>query len=64
MEPGREVAPGGEEDGMAVSSLVRGVSLTLGVWAGLGVLRYKPWHRLGAHHAARETLKVGFLPVT
>lgn len=49
---------------MAVSSLVRGVSLTLGVWAGIGVLRYKPWHRLGTRHLARETLKVGFLPVT
>ncbi|MFN3651196.1 MAG: hypothetical protein ACK47B_16595 [Armatimonadota bacterium] len=37
------------------------------VYAGIGVLRFRPWEALAAKEpqvVAKETLKVGFLPVT
>ncbi|MCC2669129.1 MAG: hypothetical protein K0Q72_1600 [Armatimonadetes bacterium] len=49
---------------MRRGAIVRGVVLALAVWVVLGVLRFKPWKRPERLAAGRETLQVGFLPVT
>jgi hypothetical protein len=52
------------------SSAARWILGAVAIVAVLGVLRYKPWQRSGAQQAvdqgsgARESLNVGFLPVT
>jgi hypothetical protein len=53
-------------------STIRGAVIVLAVWVALGLLRYKPWQSdgapgtiaAGASARGRETLQVGFLPVT
>lgn len=49
---------------MPTGSLIRGAMLAIGVWIALGLLRFKPWVRADASAVAKETLAVGFLPVT
>jgi len=44
--------------------VVRGVLLAIAVWVVLGLLRFKPWQRVEKTSAGRESIQVGFLPVT
>ena len=52
------------------SSATRWILGVIAIIAVLGLLRYKPWQRGGAQQTAdrgseaRESLNVGFLPVT
>ena len=52
------------------SSATRLILGVIAIIAVLGLLRYKPWHRGGSQQTvdqgsgARESLNVGFLPVT
>ncbi len=49
---------------MTSAYIVRGTVLVAAVWIALGLLRFKPWQRQAPTAGDRETIAVGFLPVT
>lgn len=49
---------------MQHQSVIRGIGLAAAVWIILGLLRFKPWQRVEGATRGRETIQVGFLPVT
>lgn len=49
---------------MRNQSMVRNIVLVIAAFVVLGLLRFKPWQRVERPSAGRESLQVGFLPVT